>query len=282
MLDRTLDRTHAIGQFARPARQAGEQAGQLWEDGRADRVARVRSVGVGRVGARDDPRTLAERGKLIAAHREARPHHDGVGEFAAGQDATKSTRATSPGQSHDQGFELVVGVMPGRDERARGVFGQFVQSAISERAGGGFSTPGLVPNTDVPLEKGRLEPGSEMCDEIPIGVRLSGRAKVVDDVGETSEASGGVEREGEGDRVGPAGARDEGPSPVVGGARTAGERTPAAEHRRHRRVTFGKRHRHREEYRGTGSESGGLRTPKRRATYRGVVELKRGSPEGLA
>jgi hypothetical protein len=153
---------------------------------------------------------------------------------------------------------------------------------VPEGPRGRFRTARAVSNGNLSSKKGRLQATREVGDEIPIGVGLGRGTQVVHDVRKTGQPTGGVKGEGEGDRVGSAGAGDKGSALIVGGARPAGERTPTAQDGRYRRVTLGDRDGHREEYRETGGESGGPRTPNRRATYRGVVELERGRPEGLA
>lgn len=182
----------------------------------------------------------AEAGKLGSRDGESGADEERlVRQTSAGEDSAESGGAGAAGEAHDEGFELIVGVMAGRDDAAAGSGREAVEGGVSEAAGGRLDAAGFAWDLHGVFEVRDTEGTGEIADEVGVGLGFGRRAQVVDDVGEGVEAACGVEREGEGDGVGAAGAGDDGAAVRVLDAASAGQATPPAEDLRDSGVTFG-------------------------------------------
>ncbi len=236
-----LDRAHPRGEFVGSRHQAREKLCEAGHDLGSDRVARDSRVGVGRIHARRKLRQDAEGRELIAADTKARPDdtHGRAFELADGEDPSQARGPGSASEAHDERFELVVGVVAGRDEPRAGLLGEQSERAVSVRAGIGLGAARERTDLDGCVKEGDAETGRERSDEVAVGVGFGRGSQVVDDMSQPGEAARGVEGESQRDGIRTARARDEGAAVGIHGARASRERPPAAEHLRDRGISLG-------------------------------------------
>lgn len=195
-----------FGGVCRADRRAGRERAQRGGGPGANCGAQARRVVVGgvviprpaRAGAEcegigaGDAEHGADEDRAVWAERAFRAH---------GGEAGWSGAADEP---HEQGFELVIGVVGHGDERAVVEASEIGERTIAECACGGLGVAADGANAHFLLDKRKIERGGERGGGVAVGMCFAPRAKIVHDVGDDQAVGGGGEREGKSGGIGAA------------------------------------------------------------------------------
>jgi hypothetical protein len=228
---------------------AGAEFLELRDDLVAERSAETGGIAVGGIISPHDSglgAKAAEVGgiEIKGGADEADGAARGARHRSRGGDAAQAAGSAAAKEGHEEGLELVLGVVAGGDEMAAVPGGERREGLIAEAAGGGLGVAPLGPHGDGGLNEGEAECFGECGGGVAVGESLFSRAEVVHDVGDRKDAAGlrhgRGEAEGEADRVAAAGAGEYGAAAEIlpAGAAT-GEVAPGEGEVQHRRVPTG-------------------------------------------
>lgn len=174
-------------------------------------------------------RGAAERDGVVAGDGEHGAEEEAAVEGAGWEQACETFWPGAAEEAHEDGFELVVGVVGGGDEGAGVVFGDGFEGGVAEGARAGLVVMAFGFGGDLLLEEWEVEACGEVLGGVARGEGFAAGAHVVDDVGDGEVGGGAGEGEGEGHGIDAAGAGDEGHSPGVTDFGPAGQASPIAD-----------------------------------------------------
>lgn len=222
-----------------PLGNAGRDGFEERDDFVAQLGAQSRGVGVGGVDPPHPPARGAEAfGVGVTQLEHGADERDITIEPSPNRDAPEAAWARTAKQTHQEGFELILGVVAGCDEAAARVAGELGEGAVSLPSCGGLNVATAL-NADLPGDEGHAERAAESLAGGTIGFCVRLASHVVDDVGGDDVARLRGESEEEGRGVGTAGEGDQGAAVGVACSGTTGEGTPPGEQTPHRRIGLG-------------------------------------------
>lgn len=230
----------------RSGREGAGSRGNAGRDGfeeRNDLVTQLgaesRGVGVRSIGPPHPPASGAEAlGVGVTQLKHGTDECDVTIEGPPNRDAPEAAGARTAKQTHEQGFELILGVVAGCDEATASIVGERGEGSVSLPSCDRLNVSTAL-NADSSGDERHSERAAELLARRTIGLGISLASHVVDDVGGDDMASLRGKSEEQGRRVGTAGESDQGAAVGVATARPTGEGTPPGEQPPHRRIGFG-------------------------------------------
>lgn len=223
--------------FALYGRDASGGRGDGWRDAsqRGDDVVpqrrpEARAIGVGRVGCPGNARVTADRFGVNARDVEHWADQcDARRQAALGRDPGEAARAAPADQTHEERFELVVGVMRGRDEGARVLAGERNKGGVSLAAGDRFEIAAFGLARHACAGELERQPGGQRPGGLKVGSCFERWAEIVQDVSDDEVAPRGREAQGERRGIRARGTRDQGAAIGVTDAPAARKGPPASD-----------------------------------------------------
>jgi hypothetical protein len=114
----------------------------------------------------------------------------------------QTARARASQQGHEHGFELVSGVVGGRNERAAVLTGESDERSVTEPASLALRVSGQGPHLNGRLGEGNSAGFGQGAGGLSVGLSLRGRADVVDDVCDDKDTGRAGKRPRQGDHEG--------------------------------------------------------------------------------